>query len=65
MKKILAAAHWLIDQVVYRLYGLTEEEIALVDRRRCSGCKTAFQRPECHISYAENRLWSLQMAVKT
>lgn len=64
MKKKPAAADWLFDQVVYRLYGLTEEEIALVERRRCSGCKTAFHRPECYISYAENRLWGLQMAVE-
>lgn len=30
MKKKLAATDWLIDQVVYRVYGLTEEEFAVV-----------------------------------
>ena len=64
MKKKLAATDWLIDQVVYRLYALTEKEIALAARRRGNGCKAGFQRPECHISYAESRLRSLQMAVK-
>jgi hypothetical protein len=27
----IEATDWLIDQVVYRLYGLTEEEIAVVE----------------------------------
>ena len=27
----LAATDYLIDQIVYRLYGLTEEEIAIVE----------------------------------
>lgn len=27
------ATDWLIDEVVYRLYGLTEEEIAMVEGR--------------------------------
>jgi hypothetical protein len=31
MKQKLAATDWLIDQLVYRLYGLTEEEIAIVE----------------------------------
>jgi hypothetical protein len=29
----IAATDWLIDQMVYRLYGLTEEEIAVVEGR--------------------------------
>jgi hypothetical protein len=33
IKKKLAATDWLIDQLVYRLYGLTEEEIRIVERR--------------------------------
>jgi hypothetical protein len=31
IKHRLAATDWLIDQLVYRLYGLTEEEIAIVE----------------------------------
>ena len=31
IKQRLAATDRLIDQVVYRLYGLTEEEIAVVE----------------------------------
>jgi len=27
---------WLIDQIVYQLYGLTEEEIAVVEGRAAS-----------------------------
>ena len=33
IKQKLVATDWLIDQLVYRLYGLTEEEIAIVERR--------------------------------
>jgi hypothetical protein len=33
IKEQLARTDWLIDQVVYRLYGLTEEEIAVVEGR--------------------------------
>ena len=33
MKERLAKTDALIDQVVYRLYGLTEEEIAVVEGR--------------------------------
>jgi hypothetical protein len=33
LKARLAAADHLIDRVVYRLYGLTEEEVALVEGR--------------------------------
>lgn len=33
IKAQLALTDSLIDQVVYKLYGLTEEEIAIVDRR--------------------------------
>lgn len=33
IKQKLTATDWLIDQLVYRLYGLTEEEIAIVERR--------------------------------
>lgn len=33
IKQKLAATDWLIDQLVYRLYGLTEEEIAIVEGR--------------------------------
>jgi hypothetical protein len=33
-KQKLAATDWLIDQLVYRLYGLTEEEIAIVEGRK-------------------------------
>ncbi len=29
----LAATDWLIDQIVYALYGLTEEEIEIVEGR--------------------------------
>ena len=29
----IQATDWLIDQIVYRLYGLTEEEIAIVEGR--------------------------------
>jgi len=29
----IAATDWLIDQIVYRLYGLTEEEVAIVEGR--------------------------------
>jgi hypothetical protein len=32
IKRRLAATDWLIDQVVYRLYGMTEEEIRIVER---------------------------------
>jgi hypothetical protein len=34
IKERLAKTDWLIDQVVYRLYGLTEEEIAIVEGER-------------------------------
>ena len=27
----IEATDWLIDQIVYKLYGLTEEEIAIVE----------------------------------
>ena len=30
----IQATDWLIDQIVYKLYGLTEEEIAIVEGRR-------------------------------
>ena len=33
LKERLARTDKLIDQVVYRLYGLTEEEIRVVERR--------------------------------
>jgi hypothetical protein len=33
IKQKLAATDWLIDQLVYRLYGLTEEEITIVEGR--------------------------------
>jgi len=33
IKEQLARTDWLIDQVVYRLYGLTEEEVAVVEGR--------------------------------
>jgi len=33
IKQKLAATDWLIDQLVYRLYGLTEEEVAIVEGR--------------------------------
>jgi len=33
MKKKPAVTGWLIDRVVHRLYGLTEEEIAVVAGR--------------------------------
>jgi hypothetical protein len=29
----IAATDWLIDQVVYRLYGLTADEVAVVEGR--------------------------------
>jgi hypothetical protein len=32
-KQKLAATGWLIDQLVYCLYGLTEEEVAIVEGR--------------------------------
>jgi len=31
LKARIAATDWLIDQVVYRLYGLTQEEVAIVE----------------------------------
>lgn len=34
MKKKLAATDWRIEQLVYRLYGLTEEEIAIAEVTR-------------------------------
>jgi hypothetical protein len=34
IKERLAKTDWLIDQVVYRLYGLTEEEIGIVEGKR-------------------------------
>jgi len=34
---------WLIDQVVYQLYDLTEEEIGVVEGRQKGG---SFQNPE-------------------
>jgi hypothetical protein len=30
----IARTHWLIDFVVYRLYGLTEKEVAVVEGQR-------------------------------
>ena len=33
IKQRLAETDWLIDQIVYKLYGLTEEEIAIVEGR--------------------------------
>lgn len=36
LKSLLArieATDWLIDRIVYRLYGLMEEEIAVVENR--------------------------------
>jgi len=33
IKQKLAATDWLIDQLVYRLYGPTEEEIAIVEEK--------------------------------
>ena len=33
IKDRLAKTDWLIDQIVYKLYGLTEEEIAIVEGR--------------------------------
>ena len=31
IKRRLAATDWLIDQLVYRLYGLTEEEVRIIE----------------------------------
>jgi len=31
LKEKLSKTHWLIDQIVYKLYGLTEEEIKIVE----------------------------------
>jgi hypothetical protein len=33
----LEASDWLIDRVVYRLYGLTQEEIMVVEGRQPEG----------------------------
>ncbi len=33
IKQQLADTDWLIDQIVYKLYGLTDEEIAIVEER--------------------------------
>jgi len=33
IKRKLAATDWLIDQLVYRLYGLTEDEITIIEGR--------------------------------
>ncbi len=30
----IAATDWLIDQIVYKLYDLVEEEIAIVEGKR-------------------------------
>ena len=32
LKEKLRKTDWLIDQIVYRLYGLTEEEVEIVER---------------------------------
>jgi hypothetical protein len=37
----LAATDWLIDQLVYRLYGLTNEEIATVEGENAKEYKTS------------------------
>ena len=34
IKDRLAKTDWLIDQIVYKLYGLTEEEIAIVEGKQ-------------------------------
>ena len=34
IKERLAKTDWLIDQIVYRLYGLTEEEVKIVERKQ-------------------------------
>ena len=33
IKEKLRRTDWLIDQIVYKLYGLTEEEIKIVEER--------------------------------
>jgi len=33
IKQRLAETDWLIDQIVYRLYGLTDEEFAIVENQ--------------------------------
>jgi type II restriction/modification system DNA methylase subunit YeeA len=33
LKEKLRKTDWLIDQIVYKLYGLTEEEIKIVEGR--------------------------------
>ena len=33
IKEKLRSTDWLIDQIVYKLYGLTEEELAIVEGR--------------------------------
>ncbi|GFP33259.1 hypothetical protein HKBW3S42_01593, partial [Candidatus Hakubella thermalkaliphila] len=34
LKDRLQKTDWLIDQIIYRLYGLTEEEIGVVEGRK-------------------------------
>jgi hypothetical protein len=37
LKEKLRKTDWLIDQIVYKLYGLTEEEIRIVEARGVMG----------------------------
>jgi hypothetical protein len=42
----LAKTDWLIDQIVYKLYGLTEEEIAIVEGRRSGESRKTRRRED-------------------
>jgi hypothetical protein len=37
LKENLRNTDWLIDQIVYKLYGLTDEEIKIVEGQRFMG----------------------------
>jgi type II restriction/modification system DNA methylase subunit YeeA len=37
LKEKLRKTDWLIDQIVYKLYGLTEEEIKIVEEQGIMG----------------------------
>ena len=41
IKGKLSATDWLIDQLVYRLYGLTNDEIAIVEGETTKEYKTS------------------------
>ncbi len=48
MKEKLQKTDWLIDQIVYKLYGLTEEEIKIVEGERQSLLMVIGKATICH-----------------